>query len=757
MKILPKNLPNFRRTKNTFEANFTQKEYNVSISEHKPTIVFLGTYPPRECGIATFTQDLLKSSQKFIGPLVDCKVAALNLSPLDTYTYPQEVEWQIDQNSKQDYVSLAKIINEDEDITGVIIQHEYGIFGGLEGEILLSFMKNCQKPILVTLHTTLPKPSPKMKATTAKIITLASTIVVLTHNSKTIIENLYPDSLGKVFVIPHGIHPTTFSGSKKFKNKLEIENRIVLTTFGLLSRGKGIEYALRALPAVIKKYPSVLYLILGETHPVVRRNEGENYRAELAKLVRQLNLDKHVKFYDQYFDLHDLLEFLKATDISTSINPNQAVSGTLSYALGTGLAVVSTEFAQAKEIVTAETGRLIPIKNSPALTNALLDLLSDNARLKQMHQNAYKMTRLMLWDNVAGEYLILLKRMVIPTVKLDHLITMTDDFGLFQFASYSLPNKDFGYTLDDNARALITCSWLIKQTYSKELEILLDRYLAFVKKCQLKDGSFVNYLGKDKKPTVQNKNEDIQNSQARALWALSEIMTNQDLPKDVRERAKAMFLLNLKLKTKLSHLRAKAFAIKAFALALDSLPERRPELLAHIKNYADSLLSALAKNSIKSWRWFESDLNYNNALLPESLLIAGKVLGNDAYTRYGLLSLEFLIGKTFSTKMYLPIGHSGWYKNKQKRSTYDQQPEDPAAMILALARAYNYTGEKRYKKLVNICFSWFLGNNSLKKALYDYKNGGCYDGLHPNRVNLNQGAESLVSYLMSNFTVTQLN
>jgi len=731
----------------------------MSISQPRPTIVFLSTYPPRECGIATFTQDLLQSSQTFLGPLVDCKVAALNLSTLDTYTYPPEVAWEIDQNSKKDHLNLVKTINNDEDISGVIIQHEYGIFGGLEGEILLTFMKNCTKPMLVTLHTTLPNPSAKMLAVTKKIIELASTIVVLTQSSKNIIEKLYPKALGKVFVIAHGIHHSVLSDPKKSKATLELENRTILTTFGLLSRGKGIEYAIRALPKVIKKYPSVLYLILGETHPVIRRNEGEKYRLELAQLIRDLALEKHVKFYDQYFTLPDLLAFLQATDIyiATSINPNQAVSGTLSYALGTGLAVISTQFAQAKEIVTSDTGRLVPIKDSPALTDALLDLLSDEKRLRQMHVNAYKMTRPMLWSTVASEYVALLERMVIPSVKIDHLRKMTDDFGLFQFASLSTPNKAFGYTLDDNARALIVCSWLLKRAYTKEVEALLKLYLAFIKKCQLPDGSFSNYIGfKDKLPTAQNKKEDLEDSQARALWALSEVISHARLPKDIRDDAKTIFLLHLKKGGSFTHLRAKAFTIKAFAQVLPFLAEKKDTLLSQIKVYAEALQTSLTKNSVKSWRWFEKDLNYNNALLPESLLIAGAALQNSKHTTHGLSTLQFLISKTFS-KTYMPIGHAVWYKNKEKRSTYDQQPEDPAAMILALVRAYDYTGNKQYKAYANLCFSWFLGNNSLKKALYDTKSGGSYDGLHPDRVNLNQGAESLVSYLMSNLQITHLN
>lgn len=733
--------------------------YTIYISQSKPTIAFLSTYPPRECGIATFTQDLLQSSQNFLGPLVDCKVAALNLSPLDTYKYPPEVEWKINQNSTAEHLNLAKIFNEDIHISGVIIQHEYGIFGGLEGEVLLTFMQNCTKPMLVTLHTVLPNPSIKMKEVTQSIIQYASTVVVLTDNSKDIVEKLYPESVGKVFMIPHGIHAVAASKPKEYKEKLKLEDHSVLTTFGLLSRGKGIEYVLKALPNVIKKYPSVLYLILGETHPVIRRQEGEKYRVELANLITTLGLEDHVRFYDQYFSLPDLFEFLRATDIyiSTSTNPNQAVSGTLSYALGTGRAVISTEFAQAKEIVTPDNGRLVPIQNSPAITKALLDLLGDPTKLLQMHRNAYKNTRSMLWNTVAGDYLALLERMVAPAINIHHLITMTDDFGLFQFALLTVPNKAFGYTLDDNARALIACSWLLTQNYTKELEVLIRLYLTFIKKCQLKNGSFINYIAfADKLPTAQNESEDIEDSQIRALWALSEIMSNELLSEDIRDQAKKMFVLNFRQKKTLTHLRAKAFAIKAFALAVPHLPSQQKELLAYINEYADMLVASLANHTIKSWQWFEPDLNYSNALLPESLLIAGKVLNNRTYTKKGITSLQFLISKTFSDT-YMPIGHARWYKNKKKRSNYDQQPEDPASMILALVRAYTYTGQEQYKTLANTCFSWFLGNNSIKKALYDIESGGCYDGLHPDRVNLNQGAESLISYLMSSFAIRTLH
>ncbi len=728
------------------------------MSENKPTIVFLSTYPPRECGIATFTQDLFRYCKKNLGSGFKFKIAALNVSPLDSYKYPPEVAWEIDQNSKSAYLDLAKELNEDKFIAGIIIQHEYGIFGGVQGDKLLHFMQKCQKPMLVTLHTTLPSPDDKMQMVTKKIIELASNLVVLTKSSKKVIEKLYPESKGKIFIIPHGIHPVNFSLQKEFKIKLELKNRLVISTFGLLSRGKGIEYVIEALPAVIKKHPSLVYLIIGETHPVIRRNEGEMYRLELAKLVRRLGLQKHVKFYDQYLSLPDLLDFLQATDIyvSTSINPNQAVSGTLSYALGTGRAVISTEFAQAKEIVTLDIGRLVPIKNSLALSKALLKLFNNEEELLQMHHNAYDKTRYMRWDNVAEKYTNLLTRTIVPPVNLKHLYNMTDDFGLFQFAKFNIPDKDSGYTLDDNARALIICSWLLKKSSNKHLVRLINIYFNFLKACRLPDNSFTNYFDfKNKLPTQQNKKEDLAETQSRALWALSEIIINPFISEQIKTEARDIYIQSLSLR--FTHIRAKAFAIKSFIVVSNSLPELKKTFITRVSKYAYDLTDILKKNSDNSWIWFEKELNYNNALLCESLLLAGHYLNDSFLTEKALSSLQFLIGKTFTFDMYLPIGHEKWYKNHAKRSQYDQQPEDPASMIMALSCAYRYTHNQEYKNLVHKCFSWFLGNNSLNIPLYDEKTGGCYDGLHPSRVNLNQGAESLDSYLISNYIVSDIN
>ena len=729
------------------------------MTKNKPVVVFIGTYPPRECGIATFTQDLLRSSRQFLGAHITCKVAALSLSPLDHYIYPPEVAWEINQNNKKEYLAFARELNHHSRVSGVILQHEYGIYGGDYGENILSFIEHCDKPILTTFHTVLPQPSPKMKAVTERIIRHSSIIVVLTQSSRNILETLYPISIGKVYVIPHGVHYVSFTSADAAQKKLKLAPHYVVSTFGLLSRGKGIEYVLQSLPPVIKKYSSLLYLIIGATHPAVKRQEGELYRTELAKLTSKLGLKKHVKFYDRYLQLSDLLEFLKATDIyiSTSINPNQAVSGTLSYALGAGRAVISTEFAQAKEIITSNVGRLVPIKDTGALTGALLDLLSDEDRLKTMHQAAYALTRSMLWSQVATDYSQLLVQTVLPPINLRYLKKLTDNFGLLQFAKLDDPNPEFGYTLDDNARALIVCLQLRKLTTPPPgLDRLITIYFKFLTACQASDGQFINYLDLDHKPTPQNTSEDLSESFSRALWSLAFVINDDSLSRATRQKAKRIFLHALPHIQSFPHLRAQAFVIKALASALPQLPDQRRQLRQTIKRYASSLAQELKNQSSHSWHWFEEHLGYNNALLSESLLVAGRELKDQRYTQLGLSSLQFLIDKTFRTNMYLPIGNSSWYKRERKRSQFDQQPEDPASMVLALTTAYEITAEEGYKNLARKCFSWFLGNNSLRQSLYDYHTGACYDGLQPDRVNLNQGAESVISYLLARLAVTKL-
>lgn len=711
-----------------------------------PYIVFVGTYPPRECGIATFTQDLLNSCKSVLESGIECKAAALNVSPLDKYIYPPEVKWEIDQNNKKQHLDLAKKLDSDPECTGIVLEHEYGIYGGEMGENILYLIERCHKPILVTLHTVLPTPNAKMTEVTEKIVQRADKIVVLTENSKLVLEKLYPKSIGKIQVIPHGIHPTKFETTTSSKNKLRLGDFKILSTFGLLSRGKGIEYVIRALPEVIKKHPRIRYLILGKTHPVVNRNEGESYRRELTELVTKLNLKNHVKFYDQYLNLKELIEFLKATDIyiSTSINTDQAVSGTLSYALGTGRAAVSTEFVQAKEIISQEIGRLVPVKDSRAMSEALNEMLLDDKKLWLMHKRAYEVTRPMLWNNVAVKYTKLLTQNIIPPLNLEHMIKMTDNFGIFQFANLAEPNPDFGYTIDDNARAMIVSNRL-------RINKLTKIYLEYIKKCQKKDGGFVNYIDyKNKQPSPQNKAEDLADANARTLWSLAEVIADSGTSKEINQSAKIIFENNWRKIETGEHKRAKAMMIKALLLTAGQYPENKSEMEAAAGKYASELAAVGEKP------WFEKGFKYNNGIIPEGLYLAGNYFKDRKLTEAAEKSLDYLIGVTFRNGSYQPVGNKTWLDKNQANGDYDQQPEDPASMILALNTAYIITGSYKYKNLARVCFSWFLGNNSKNTPLYNFKTGGCYDGLTINGVNQNQGAESLVAYLMSALVITKM-
>jgi hypothetical protein len=367
----------------------------------------------------------------------------------------------------------------------------------------------------------------------------------------------------------------------------------------------------------------------------------------------------------------------------------------------------------------------------------------------------------MLWSRVAEEYSHLLTQVVLPPINLRHLRKMTDDFGLFQFAKVDIPDHDFGYTLDDNARALIVCCHLAHEHQQiKGLNLLTSIYLNFIETCQQADGTFENYIGyADRKPTLQNNREDLTDAASRAMWALSQVMANTLLSPEIRAKAQKIFLRALPHIGSFDHVRPKALIIKSLAAAIKIVPKYNQEFRKQIKQMAESLVLALKTNSSQSWHWFESQLSYNNALLPESLIMAGSLLENKEYIQLGVSSMRFLTDQTFSaqTNIYLPIGHSNWYKKNGTRSYFDQQPEDPASMILALATFYTTTGHDSYKNLANKCFSWFLGNNSLHLSLYNYETGGCYDGLHPDRVNVNQGAESLVSYLLSRLTIAEIN
>ncbi|MFA6600596.1 MAG: glycosyltransferase [Candidatus Omnitrophota bacterium] len=742
-----------------------------------PKIIYLSSFPPRECGIATFTADLTGALDNLLETVIHSRIAAINTDEVSRYDYPRKVALQLDPYSEQDFIGTAEKINKTEDIKLVNIQHEFGLFGGKYGSYILSFLDALKKPSIVTFHSTLPSPNPELHNVVRLIAEKSTGLVAMTNRSKEILIRDYGIDENKVSVILHGIHSAPYSTSAKSKSVLGFSKKTILLTFGLLSRGKGIEYVLESLPQVVKACPNLMYIVLGVTHPNVLKEEGESYRNSLVQKVRGLKLSSHVSFYNEYVSLEKLLQFLRAADIyiSTSLDPNQAVSGTLSYALGSGRPVISTPFAQAKEIITPQSGLLVNFKDPASYAEALLNLLKDPLRREQLGKNAYFRTRNMTWDNVALEYSKLFSQhssdiaevsqhKKIPRVNLNHLFRLTDDFGIIQFAQLSLPDISSGYTVDDNARALIAaCSYYdgLGKTFKtlspeKKRSDLLKRikiYLDFIGFVLAKTGLFFNYVKPDRTIDLElNRKENLEDANGRTFWGLAAAATTDSLPENIKQKALSLLKKNLESSQRVESPRATAFYIKGLCLVFKTQKDFQEILVRH----CDRLMSLYRGVATKDWQWFEAYLTYSNALFPEALLLGHQQTGNSEYLETGMKTLDFLIGQTFLKGIYAPIGQDGWHHKTGERRYFDQQPEDASAMACALRTAYAITRKEVYRELMHEAFNWFLGDNSLKQVVYDRATGGCYDGLGEGQINLNQGAESTTSYLLARLAIQHL-
>ncbi|OGH07688.1 MAG: hypothetical protein A2W22_00440 [Candidatus Levybacteria bacterium RBG_16_35_11] len=727
--------------------------------QNKSWIVYLSTFPPRKCGIATFTADLTNTIDQMFQPSLESKIVAMNLTEISHLPYPDKVISQISQPREEDYINAAYKINQLEKVKLVNIQHEFGIFGGEYGSHLLLLLEKLQKPVVTTLHTVLPAPDERMRNIVQTIMKYSKGIIAMTHYSKKILVKDYGLDSDRIRVIPHGIHHVPYNTSEHAKSILGFSNKLILSTFGLINPGKGIEYVIEALPPIVEKFPNVRLLVIGVTHPVVLEQEGENYRNFLIKKVYELGLSGYVSFYNTYLDLNDLLGFLEATDVylSTSLNPNQIVSGTLSYALGSGRPVISTAFAQAKQDITNEVGILVDFKNPQAFTDAIIKLLSNDQLRLQMGKNAYFRTRHMTWQNVTLSYLKFFSQFVpeltlgqrkLPPIKFTHLAKLTENFGIIQFAKLIEPDLSSGYTLDDNARALLLATLHYKKFGIPSSLKLASVYLDFLYRVAKPDGYFNNYVNSnraiDKQRSIQENPED---PSTRALYALAVVSTTKQIPKRIRHQAHSLFEQSSRKNIAFSSPRAIAFYIKALNCLLSKWKE--PKTLAVLRAYCEQLIILYEKSRSPDWEWFEHYLTYSNAILPEALLLGYKITGEKRYLEVSEKTFNFLIKHTFKDGMYIPIGQSGWFPKGETRQYFDQQPEDVTATIEALNTMFLVTHKKHYKELANIAFSWFLGNNVLGQVVYDRTTGGCYDGVGKKFINLNQGAESTISYLLA--------
>ena len=723
-------------------------------------ILYISTFPPRECGIATFTKDLSGAMNKKFNPLAKSTVAAINNESTDLYHYKNQVTHQIAATNIEDYIALADKINQNEQIKLVHIQHEFGIFGGEYGNHLIPLLQVVKKPIIMTFHSVLPKPNKKLKHIVQFLLKNTKAVIVMNELSKTILQEQYQKGKTKIFVIPHGIPQVPFDSGSKAKQKLGLEGKIVLLTFGLLSRGKGVEYVLKSLPEVVKRFPNTLYLIIGITHPLIRKQEGETYRNFLKQEVEKLGLKNNVKFYNKYLPLKEIISYLKATDIylCPTLNQAQSVSGTLSYALGCGRPVISTASSYAKNMVTSERGILVPPGEPKAITKAVLFLIENPKLRYRLARTAYTETRHMTWPNVARshfelyqKYADLFREEKLPPLTLKHLKTLTDSFGIIQFAKNIRPDFSSGYCVDDNARAMIVTSQYWPRSKNRQILGLLQTYLRFLKFTQKPNGVFVNFVN-DKK--MLQHAELAEDAQGRAIWSLGYLLSQDNIPAQIKNQAEVIFKKAIPTIKLMKSPRAIAFVISGLCFYGKKHPEAKYKNT--LKKLADSLINNFRVAASKNWAWFENSLTYSNSKLPEALFDAYLATNEKKYLKIAEKSLRFLINITFDKKYFSPIGQNGWYFQDGKRAFFDQQPEDASSMVQTLIMAHQTTKKEMYKDCAQRAFSWFLGKNYLNQAVYDEATGGCYDGLGKNSLNINQGAESTISYLLARLAMENL-
>lgn len=726
----------------------------------KPTIVHLSTYPPRACGLATYTADVVSACGDLCGRSLQHLVVAMEDAPRPR-RYGKEVTDVIRAEDPESYRAAALRLNVRPEVVLVSIQHEYGIFGGPFGNHLFLFLDALEKPYVVTLHTVLPEPSEEQRAVIQGLGQRAARLVVMTENARTLVAERYGVQPEKIAIIPHGIHQRSFVSVEAGKKKRGLEDRLVLSTFGLLSPGKGIEYVIEALPPLVSKYPDLVYLILGATHPVVAAREGERYREELKRLVRRLHLTEHVVFQNRYMKLEELLSWLEATDVyvSPGLDPHQAVSGTLSYALGSGRPVVSTAFAQARELLAPgrDMGFTVPFRNSPAYVSSLDTLLADRAMRERFGYEAYFQTRSATWPNVALQYLALWSTLnpdlgklpfALPAPALRHLDRLTDGHGVIQFSKLSVPDEQSGYTADDNARALIV-ALEAKTNGIPGADRIAERAFRYLEGSFRPGQGFVNLASRTEADRLLYEETSMsQDAHGRSIAALGYAST---VPSALREEAVQLFRETLPVAEQLTELRAVGFTVIGLWHWLTVHPEDE-RAKAALRRGAELLKTAWQEHASSWWSWFSPLLTYSNATLPHALLLAGEALGDERASEIARHAIDFLIGHSFVEDHLVPIGQNGWFRKGGHRQYFDQQPEEASALSLALAAFYEKTGDAKYQVLSRRALEWFLGRNATHQTMYDRSSGGSYDGLRVDGVNLNQGSESTVCYLLARFS-----
>jgi glycosyltransferase involved in cell wall biosynthesis len=733
-------------------------------------IAVVGNYLPRRCGIATFTTDLCDALH------AEYRTTELLALPVNDseegYDYPARVRFELSEDNLASYRQAADFLNFS-NVDLVCLQHEYGIFGGRAGGHILELLRRLRMPFVTTLHTVLREPTPDQRAVMEEIATLSDRLVVMSQQSVEILQDVFHVPPEKIDLIPHGIPDLPFTDPNFYKDGFGTEGKDVLLTFGLLSPNKGIENVIQALPKILSRHPDVVYMVSGVTHPHILRREGDKYRDSLQALAKDLGVESNVIFRNRFESPQDLVELIGAADIYITPYKHKAqvVSGTLAYALSAGKAIISTPYLHAIELLNGERGALVPFDDPGAIAEKTIAFLDDETGRHAMRKRAYLYARDMIWNRVAQKYMQSFERIYnerlrnpratfsaqntkkaldrLPAIKLDHLYRMTDHTGIVEHAVFVVPNYPEGYTTDDNARALIVTTLL------EDLGIrapdgsvdLASRYLAFLWHAfDPLTKRFRNCLGYECQWQEPEGSED---SHGRALWGLGTVL-GRSKNAGLRGAAGRMFELAVPAAIEFKSPRACAFALLGLQEYLDSFPGDRAALSAS-DALANRLLNSYRSNRSDDWKWFENGLAYSNARLPQALMRAGGRAANEEMVSAGLEALDWLVAiqRCEVKGHFVPIGSQGFYSKTTEKARFDQQPVEACAVVSACLQAYRVTGKGRWRKEAWSAFNWFLGDNDLQIALYDPTTGGCRDGLHPDRANENQGAESTLSFLMA--------
>ena len=737
-------------------------------------IAFVGNYLPRECGIATFTTDLCNALTEEFG---QGRLFAIPVNdPESSYDYPEPVRLELTQEDLESYERAAEFLNfNGNDL--VCLQHEYGIFGGPAGRHILALLRKLKMPLVTTLHTVLREPDANQRIVLEEIAQLSDRLIAMSELAAQLLRDVYAVPSGKIDVIPHGVPDLPFVDPNYFKDKFGTEGKFVLLTFGLLSPNKGVENVIRALPAILARHPNVVYIVSGVTHPHIRRREGERYRESLQTLAEQLGVSDHLMLNNRFVSADELVEHVGAADIYITpyLQEAQIVSGTLAIALGAGKAIISTPYWHAKELLAEKRGIIVPFKSPDAISDAVLALLENDAERHAMRKRAYLHSRGTTWPRTAKAYMASFQRArferslqprtaqpndyaVIPTdpvgplpeLNARHLLMMTDDTGMLQHAIFSIPNAREGYTADDNARALIVSTRLDESWRDSGESIysnLSRRYLAFLWLAFNADtGRFRNFLSYDRRWLEKIGSED---SHGRALWALGTVL-GQSHDAGLRGAAGRLFQAAVPATLHFTSPRAWAFTVLGMQEYLGWFPGDRT-IQAHRNALANRLLGIYEQSATATWKWFEKGLSYSNARLPQALILAGWRSGNERMISAGTEALKWLLAAQHRNdpETFVPVGSNGIFSEGGERPRFDQQPVEACATISACLELYRLTHDYHWYTEARRVFGWFLGKNDLRVPLYDAVTGGCKDGLHPDRVNENQGAESTLSFLMA--------